>query len=467
MFGLYRKLLITYLLILAAIIAILSMLVFQFFKAELFERNQNMLLDAGQYINTLLVQYQRGDINEQDLIRSINTTGQIANARIIVIEGRDYLRNREYLKEQINLDDDELLQNLQEIYYGNTVVSHRQYSESLDSYVTGVGMPAKIGGEVIGAIILFTPVGKLDLTLEKVIDMIIITAMVAFAVGFILVFFVSKSISKPIIAVSNSAQELAAGKDTMDLQVSSNDEIGQLVNSFNEMKWQLQQTEKMRRELIAGVSHELRAPLAAIRGFVQGILDGVIDIKDQQKYLTITLQEINRLTRITNDLLELAKLESGNIRLNKKVVNIQRLTNDVIELLKDKIILKQLHLNINNNREMLMEIDDDRIRQVVRNILENAIRYTPEGGKIGVHVKEELFSINIIIEDTGIGIPESEQPYIFDTFYRVEKSRNQSHGGIGLGLAIAKNIVNLHNGEIQVESKLHNGTTMIVKLPKA
>jgi two-component system phosphate regulon sensor histidine kinase PhoR len=232
----------------------------------------------------------------------------------------------------------------------------------------------------------------------------------------------------------------------------------------------LRRLERMRSEFVANVSHELKTPIAAVKGFAETLLAGAMNDKETAKsFLQIIYDESGRLDRLIVDILELSKIESKRIPLHFSPVHLTDFTHKTLEMMKSEASKKQITLSMQVPEALYLEADEDRLRQVLINLLSNGINYTPSGGSVrveahAVKVNEEE-KVRILISDTGIGIPKKDLPRIFERFYRVDKARSRSSGGTGLGLSIVKHIVELHKGSIQVESKQAMGTTFTIELP--
>ncbi|TCS83566.1 two-component system histidine kinase PnpS [Tepidibacillus fermentans] len=229
----------------------------------------------------------------------------------------------------------------------------------------------------------------------------------------------------------------------------------------------LKNLENMRKEFVANVSHELRTPITAVRGFAETLLDGAM--KDEEickSFLQIIYKESDRLHRLIHDLLDLSKIEFNQDLLKYTLVDLKPFIESTIEMVRPEALKKELTI-IEELNPIQAEVDEDRIRQVVINLLTNAIAYTPPKGTITIRLyedSEEIFTIEV--EDTGIGIPKKSLPRIFERFYRVDKARSRESGGTGLGLAIVKHIVESHSGNIRVESEVQKGTKFSILLPK-
>ena len=248
---------------------------------------------------------------------------------------------------------------------------------------------------------------------------------------------------------------------------SSRDEIGQLAQSFDQMAVALQNIEEMRRDFIANVSHELRTPMTSIRGFIEGILDGTIPPERQSYYLTIVRDETDRLNRLVNNLLDLARMEAGELELRPRVVNINEIIRVCIIKLENLITSKQIQVEANfDDENVFVSADPDAIERVIYNLVHNAIKFTPEGGSIAIGTVRKKDTVEISVKDTGIGIDPNDMDMIWDRFYKADKSRSKDKVGTGLGLAIVKNIINEHNQQIWVESEPGKGTKFTFTLRK-
>jgi two-component system phosphate regulon sensor histidine kinase PhoR len=240
----------------------------------------------------------------------------------------------------------------------------------------------------------------------------------------------------------------------------------------------IRRLERMRSEFVANVSHELKTPIAAVKGFAETLLGGAGgDPETQRAFLQIIHDESDRLNRLVNDILELSKIESRRAPLLFSPVELGPFIGKTVELLAKEAERKNIRIETEVGDELYVEADEDRLRQIVVNVLSNAINYTPEGGRVRIQVEpvasgdgqiaeeDDYDAIRIRISDNGIGIPKKDLPRIFERFYRVDKARSRSSGGTGLGLSIVKHLVELHRGSIAVESTVGVGTTFTIKLP--
>ncbi|MDQ0114285.1 two-component system histidine kinase PnpS [Paenibacillus harenae] len=229
----------------------------------------------------------------------------------------------------------------------------------------------------------------------------------------------------------------------------------------------IRRLERMRSEFVANVSHELKTPIAAVKGFAETLLGGVVkDEETARSFLQIIFDESDRLNRLIGDILELSKIESRRVPLIFSPIELDSFVSKTVTLLESEAARKNIKLHMQIEPGLYMEADEDRLRQIMMNLLANGINYTPEGGRVSikVHARGEEY-IHFQISDSGIGIPKKDLPRIFERFYRVDKARSRSSGGTGLGLSIVKHLVELHKGSISVESSVGVGTTFDIELP--
>lgn len=336
------------------------------------------------------------------------------------------------------------------------------FEELGNSWLT-VEMPFQLilsdGKQVTLAVYLHTPIPQVQKLRGSVFNLFMISGGVAIFLAIILIYLFSLRFTRPLKQINQAAKIIAGGEFRKKLYVKSDDEIGQLADSFNQMADDLQRLEELRRGFIANVSHELRTPMTSIRGFIEGILDGTIPPDKQHSYLMIVRDETNRLNRLVNDLLDLAKMESGEMQLNKRPFDINELIR--ICVIKQETIITSKNIEIEANFEvenLCVNADRDSIERVIINLLHNAVKFSNENGKIVFETSKNKDKVLVSISDNGIGIDEEELKRVWDRFYKSDKSRGMDKTGTGLGLAIVKNIITEHNQDIWVESKIGEGT---------
>ncbi len=298
-------------------------------------------------------------------------------------------------------------------------------------------------------------------------ESLLISVAAASLVALVVSFIFSRSILGPVSVMTNASQRIAEGHYDERVPLKGNDELNQLAGSFNQMAEQLEQVETMRRRLIGDVAHELRTPLTAIKGAAEALMDGVLPASDET-YLQIHA-EAERLSHLVDDLQELSRVESRAIQLKIHPADSTALIQTVSKRLQHQFDEKCVTLIPSLPHVPIMILaDEDRIIQVLTNLIGNALQYTPENGTVSVSIEREKNEARISVRDTGFGIPAEYLKHIFDRFYRVDKSRSRAHGGSGIGLTIAKHLVEAHGGKIWAESAGENkGSIFIFTLPLA
>lgn len=229
---------------------------------------------------------------------------------------------------------------------------------------------------------------------------------------------------------------------------------------------EIRRLEKVRTDFVANVSHELRTPITAVKGFSETLLDGALyDEEVLVEFLEIIYKESSRLDAMVNDILQLSKLEQRQVSGIKENVVVKETVDDVLKILSQKINMKHLHINVEDKNHSTIKINPDHLKQIIINLVGNAVAYTPETGKVTIEIDTNENELELSVSDTGIGIPKGELSRIFERFYRVDKGRSRNVGGTGLGLSIVKWLVENNNGRIEVESDVEKGTRFTVYLP--
>jgi signal transduction histidine kinase len=283
--------------------------------------------------------------------------------------------------------------------------------------------------------------------------------------------FVSRQVVAPVQAMMAASQRIAEGNYAERVQVPGDinkgeqDELGQLALRFNQMAARLEQTENMRRQLIGDVTHELRTPLTTIKGSMEGLIDGVLPANDET--YTQIYHEADRLQRLVNDLQELSRVEARAYELHLSRTSLAEVVQATVARLDRQFEEKGVAISTQVPADLpAIQMDSDRIGQVLLNLLGNALQYTPSGGRVRIQAVHIPGEVRVSVMDSGIGIPPEHLPHLFTRFYRVDKSRARSHGGSGIGLTIAKHLVEAHGGRIWAESQgAGKGSTFTFTLP--
>jgi two-component system, OmpR family, sensor histidine kinase BaeS len=276
--------------------------------------------------------------------------------------------------------------------------------------------------------------------------------------------FMAKRLTNPISRVINTAQMISRGYfGDRIIEQSNTKEISLLTETINNLAETLEKQELLRKRLTGDVAHELRTPLATLQSHMEAMIDGIW--KPDAERLKSCHEEILRISRMVGDLEKLARYEKENLILQKTEFDVSELIQHILQNFEKDFLNKQIDVSFCGKQEMIAA-DRDKVSQVLVNLFSNALKYTSEGGKVEVSIKGAEDSTEISVKDNGQGIPEEDLPFIFERFYRADKSRNRLTGGAGIGLTITKAIVEAHKGNISVKSKLKEGTEFIVSIPK-
>jgi signal transduction histidine kinase len=333
-----------------------------------------------------------------------------------------------------------------------------------------VAMPVSTQERVIGVVYLSQPLRDVaavlyDLRLRWLLSTGI-AVLLSGGVGWLL----SRAIARPIHRLTQAAGAVAQGQLDQQVPVTSQDELGRLSQTFNEMTTRLRAARQMQTDMVANVSHELRTPLTSIKGLVETLRDGAVDdLQVRDTFLETMESETDRLIRLVNDLLLLSRADSDALKLQRQAVNLEQLAQTTTHRLEPLAEEHGLTLQVAADPHLpLAWIDPDRITQVLVNLLDNAVTYSHPGGTIAVKISLADSQLLLVqVQDEGSGIPAAELARIGQRFYRADKARARSYGGYGLGLAIARALVEAHGGRLWVESQEGVGTTVNLTLPAA
>lgn len=285
--------------------------------------------------------------------------------------------------------------------------------------------------------------------------------------GFFASYALAKSITIPIRKLSNAVGEIEKGNLGKRVEVDSDTELGHLAEMFNRMSETLETNNRLRRRFLADIAHELRTPLAVIQGHLEGMLEGVIEPSKEQ--LSSLYDETVHINRLIKDLRDLSLAEAGQLDLQKQVTNINQVITKIVHMITPLVDEKRITLQLDLKDTPPISVDVGRINQVLYNLFTNALRHTPEQGLINIRTEGVTDGgrswLEIVISDNGEGIPEEDIPYVFDHFYRADKSRDRKSGGSGIGLAIVHQLIEIHGGKVEVSSKVGSGSSFYIYLP--
>lgn len=369
--------------------------------------------------------------------------------RIIGRSGDVFVLNAVHATDGIHVTAEEAAQ----VLNGETVVTDGGETEI-------VGRPFELNRETYALFVM--PVYNNDVSLPRIL---ITFLLIMFGVGSLIFLIASRFLVRPIRSMTDATERMARGDFGVELNLNRKDELGILSRSFDHMVRELKQMEQMRQDFVSNVSHEMQSPLTSITGFAKALRNGVIPGEKRERYLDIIAGESERLSRLSDNLLHLASLESEHHPFEPMTFALDEQIRQAAVALEPHWSGKRITIEL-DLPEVYITADPDQLNQVWLNLLGNAIKFTPEGGKVSIGLRSTTSGIEVTVADTGIGISPDQVNHIFERFYKADRSRNRSSKGSGLGLAIVRKIVELHDGRIFiVRSSPGTGTVLKVVFP--
>jgi signal transduction histidine kinase len=311
--------------------------------------------------------------------------------------------------------------------------------------------------------------GRLSATtgfLQSVWWQFLLVGVVAASVSLVVARQMARGMTQPLRDMAAAARRMETGDYSVRVQTRSRDEVGRLATAFDRMRGELEHLEQSRRDLVANVSHELKTPITAIRAHLENLLDGVE--RPDPATLDVMLAQVERLGRLVDQLLDLSRLESGEVPLRIEELPLQPLVDTLISEIDVALPGRGVRLRNDVPEDLpALSADRERVHQVLFNLVDNAVRFTPEGGSVTVSARRRNGSVEVAVTDTGSGIPPEHLPRLFERFYRADPARGRGEGGTGIGLAIARSVVEAHGGQIRAESEPGRGSVFTFDLPSA
>ncbi len=395
------------------------------------------------------------------LITQIQNYSKEINCRIIVIDTDQMIR-----ADSGNIYNEKISDNIQITKSLKGDSSIKTY-ESEEGHTMYISTPIYNNTEIVGATLIIASLNDIYSRIEQIRRIVYVISLSSIFFVAIISFVFAVYFSRPIKKFTEAVKKMANGDLSQTVNINTNDEFKQLATAFNMMSTKLEQVDEQRKNFVANVSHELKTPLSSIKLLSEGLLhQNETDVKIYREFLKDIDSEIDRLNKIIEDLLSHVDLDKEKLKLNLKLTYINFLVEKIIGSLKPLANKKNINITFIADEKIQIKVDADKIRQAVINIIHNAIKYTPQNGNVEIKLYKEKKDVVIQVKDNGYGIPESSINHIFERFYRVDKARSRNTGGTGLGLSIAKQIVLLHQGSIEVESKIGKGTTFYIRIPK-
>ncbi len=428
------------------------------------EKRETLIENANQVVSVIdaLSEYDEYSrsllITDYDLFQvTITTIAQSSDADIFVVDTKGqvmYCSENDLCSHRDRILSTEILGKTIDDDFFEFGTLDRFFEET--HYTAGVPIKININGnnETVAFCYVATESTFVSGLTMSMMRLFLVAALITLLFALVFVGIMSYNLAKPLRQMSNAAKKFAVGDFTARVKVTSNDEVGELATAFNHMADSLSSSEGMRRSFIANVSHELKTPMTTIAGFVDGMLDGTIPPQNHRHYMNIVSLEVKRLSRLVQSMLSLSRIDNGELKLNRQEFEMVSVIINVLAGFEPRIREKNLEIRgLEDFRKLKVNADPDLMHQVVYNLIENAVKFTNENGYIKFGVVQTKYEISLSIENSGPGIPPEDIRYVFDRFYKTDKSRSIDKKGMGLGLFITKSIMRLHGGYIYVESE--------------
>lgn len=394
-------------------------------------------------------------VNNRDFPSRANEIANVLNGRISIYDingeligsyGRFMYGRTKNIEKQIILD----------VLSGKTVYETDQKTFQGSTLIT-FAKPVIINNKIIAAIIIHIPLRDIQNDVQNIKNQIFILFLAALFISVIGAYILSSIFTKPILKINEAAKAISKGNYDIKINIKNRDEIGELAETINLMAQNLLKTEKLKRDFIANITHELRTPLSIIKSYAEAIYDGILDEEGVKEYSYSIMEESEHLNKLINEILELSKLQSGVIQLKIQTIDLKELFDEIINEVN---IIKENRKFWSFTENVSIKGDRELLKRAFGNIIINAIHHTNESGNIYIRANKEGDLVKISIKDDGEGIDEADLPYIFNRFF----STNTKKGVGGLGLSIAKEIILMHHGEIEACSKKGEGAEFVIKL---
>lgn len=458
----YKKSIFGQLFSFTVIIFLISFLVigtiqYGFLGKYLTDRNKVELKAVANKLNKLTALYMQ---NETSLFReayllNLETISSSAGTFIFVMDKTGEVIATSAGNININVKSEfyqDVLNSKEMTYLGNL-------GGLFNTTVLTVAQPVIYNNTTIGCLFLNLPTPEIHQIRTDVIKIFLFSVCFVIVIALVFIYSASKRLTEPLKKLNQAAKSIASGDFERRVNLNVQNEIGELGETFNFMADSIEQLENMRRSFVTNVSHELRTPMTTIIGFIEGIMDGTIPPERHEQYLTIVLDESRRLSRLVSDLLDLGKMEQGKFQLDMREFDINEIIRLSVIKLEKRFMEKDIKLTINFQYELQKVMaDKDSIQRVLTNLLDNAIKFTQQGGFIDIKTGITDNKVFVSVTNSGIGINENDLKHVFDRFYKTDKSRSLDKSGVGLGLYIVKSIIQNHNENIWVESKVNEFT---------
>ena len=420
--------------------------------------------EANLIASTYASELYNSEIDLETVKKQIDALSLYLNASIQIINpsGRLILDTQT----KINVEDVVSIENFDPTIMGNSYYVVDRFFGTFEKEQLTVIAPITSDYKVKGYVVIHYAIREIERTSNKLTSIFLLTFVILFLLSMIILIFFTEIVYVPLRKITHATEQYASGNMHYEFQVDSDDEIGYLAACLNYMASEIARSEDDQKKFVANVSHDFRSPLTSIKGYLEAMLDGTIPPETYEKYLGIVLNETERLTKLTNSLLTLNNLNTKGMLLDKTDFDVNGVIRNIAASFEGSCLKKKIAIEVVlTGEEMYVNADMEKIKQVIYNLLDNAIKFSHHDSVIKIETTEKKNKIFVSVKDSGIGIPKDDLKLIWDRFYKSDLSRGKDKKGTGLGLSIVKEIINSHNENINVISTEGVGSEFVFSLP--
>ena len=428
------------------------------------EKAESLYSSANLIANTYASELYNSEIDLETAKDQLDALSIYMDTIIQIINpsGRVVLNSQK----KLNVENIDIIKNYDPTVTGNSYYIVDQFFDTFDHPNLNVIVPINSDFKVKGYVTMHYSMTKIDNSVNRMTGIFLLTFLILYLLSLIILIFFTEMVYVPLRKITYATEQYASGNMHYEFQVDSDDEIGYLAACLNYMANEIARAEDDQKKFVANVSHDFRSPLTSIKGYLEAMLDGTIPPEMYEKYLNIVLNETERLTKLTNSLLTLNNLNTKGLLLEKTDFDINQVIRNTAASFEGVCRKKTIAIEvILLEEEMYVSADMEKIKQVLYNLLDNAIKFSHQNSIITIETTEKKSKIFVSVKDNGIGIPKDDLKFIWDRFYKSDLSRGKDKKGTGLGLSIVKEIINAHGENINVISTEGVGSEFVFSLP--
>lgn len=461
----FDKVVVGFVLLVIVIFGVLSLYTVQTTQSRLLNNTEkNLNIECQLIVNTTVSEYLNGTISESEFFTKLDGYAELLESEIWFSTSDGTII---YCS---NSDSKVKNKQITEYYDKSDIYASTTKKGKLNDYFSvrtlSIGTPLYQNNSYAGLLTVHLSLQFLQDVVKRTLSSIYMPFLIIIFLSLVALMMITNSTLKPIREIIATSKLYAAGNFNAKINVHIDNEFGELARYMEEMADELSRSNEYRKSFISNISHDFRSPLTSIKGYIEAMIDGTIPPEQHEKYLQIVLNETKRLTKLTQGLLELNNFDSFDLQLDKSNFDIKSIILPTINTFEGRCQDKGIYLHaIFHTDNTIVYADRTRIQQVIYNLVDNAIKFTPEGRHITVQVTEKSDKIYVSVKDEGVGIPPESIKKVFDRFYKTDPSRGKDKTGTGLGLAITKEIIRAHGETITVTSKVGEGSEFIFSLP--